>query len=60
MFFMESAMSENKRITVIVPKEIHRALKMEAVKHDTTVSNIVRELIERWLAEQENDEAREE
>jgi hypothetical protein len=41
----------DRRITVIVPKDIHRSLNLEAVKQETTVSDIVRGLIEGWLAE---------
>lgn len=43
--------TNERRITVIVPKEIHQSLKLEAVKQETTVSDIVRELIDSWLAE---------
>jgi hypothetical protein len=49
---MERAMNraDDRRITVIVPKDIHLSLKLEAVKQETTVSDIVRGLIEGWLA----------
>ena len=43
-------MSDDKRITIIVPKEIHLALKLEAARRETTVSHILRSLIENWLA----------
>ncbi|MFZ5918162.1 MAG: plasmid partition protein ParG [Chloroflexota bacterium] len=46
-------MSDDKRITVIVPKEMHLALKLEAAKRETTVSDILRSLIEDWLASRE-------
>jgi hypothetical protein len=42
-------LTEDRRITVIVDKEIHQSLKLEAVKQETTVSDIVRGLIEGWL-----------
>jgi hypothetical protein len=46
-------MSTNtRRITIIIPKDTHLALKLEAVKQETTVSDIVRALIDRWLQEQ--------
>ena len=41
--------TEDRRITIIVDKEIHQTLKLEAVKQETTVSDIVRGLIEGWL-----------
>jgi hypothetical protein len=52
---MEKTMSrmDDRRITVIVPKDVHLSLKLEAVKQETTVSDIVRGLIEGWLAELE-------
>ena len=43
-------MGDDKRITVIVPKEMHLALKLEAARGETTVSHILRSLIEDWLA----------
>jgi len=43
-------MADDKRITVIVPKEMHLALKLEAARRETTVSRILRSLIEDWLA----------
>lgn len=45
-------MSDDKRITIIVPKEMHLALKLEAARRETTVSHILRSLIEDWLAVQ--------
>ena len=50
-------MSDHKRITVIVPKEMHLALKLEAARRETTVSHILRALIELWLASQDNETA---
>ena len=47
-------MGDDKRITVIVPKEMHLALKLEAAKRETTVSRILRSLIEDWLSAQED------
>ena len=46
-------MSEDKRrVTVIVPKEVHQSLKIAAVRKETSVSGIVRELLEDWLERQ--------
>ncbi len=42
-------MGDGKRITVIVSKEMHLSLKLEAAKHETTVSHILRSLIKDWL-----------
>jgi len=50
-------MGDNKRITIIVPRGIHLALKLEAAKRETTVSRILRSLIEGWLAAQEEKSA---
>jgi len=47
--------ADDRRITVIVPKDVHLSLKLEAVKQETTVSDIVRGLIGGWLAELEQE-----
>jgi hypothetical protein len=44
-----SSRRDDRRITIIVPKDVHLSLKLEAVKQETTVSDIVRELIDGWL-----------
>lgn len=41
--------TDDRRITIIVPKDVHLSLKLEAVKQETTVSDIVRDLIDGWL-----------
>ena len=46
-------MGDDKRITIIVPKKMHLALKLEAARRETTVSHILRSLIENWLAAEE-------
>lgn len=54
-------MADDKRITVIVPKEMHLALKLEAAKRETSVSHILRALISEWLkakAEKSVEQAR--
>jgi hypothetical protein len=48
-------MGDDKRITVIVPKEMHLALKLEAARRETTVSHILRSLIRDWLAANDED-----
>jgi len=53
-----SMSTDTRRITVIIPKDMHRALKLEAVKQETTVSDIVRTLIDRWLQEQRKGQER--
>ncbi len=50
--------TDDRRITVIVPKDIHRSLKMEAVRQETTVSDIVRGLITEWLTRLNGDTPR--
>lgn len=53
----ERSMSTNtRRITIIISKDTHQALKLEAVRQETTVSDIVRALIDRWLQEQQEQE----
>jgi hypothetical protein len=42
--------TDDRRITVIVPRDVHRSLKLEAAKQETTVSDIVRNLLDGWLA----------
>lgn len=48
--------TDTRRITIIISKDTHLALKLEAVKQETTVSDIVRALIDRWLQEQQEQE----
>lgn len=50
--------TDTRRITIIIPKDMHLALKLEAVKQETTVSDIVRTLIDRWLEEQGDEQER--
>ena len=47
--------TEDRRITVIVPRDVHRSLKLEAAKQETTVSDIVRNLLDGWLAGLQSD-----
>ncbi len=47
--------TDDRRITIIVPKDVHLSLKLEAVKQETTVSDIVRELIDGWLDSLQTD-----
>ena len=48
-------MEKEKRITIRVPAELHLAVKIKAAREDRPVSEIIRELLEKWLeAEPEN------
>jgi len=42
-----------KRIFVRLPKELHIAVKVKAAKEDKTVSEVVRELLRRWVEEEQ-------
>jgi hypothetical protein len=39
-----------KRITVIIPGDVHRAVKVKAAETGANVSDIVRALLAKWLA----------
>jgi plasmid stability protein len=41
------------KLTILMPKELHIAVKVKAAKEDTTVSEVVRELLRRWVEEKE-------
>ena len=41
----------NKKLSLLIPLEMHRALKRQALESDTTISCIIQELIVRFLAE---------
>lgn len=45
-------MEREKRITIRVPGELHLAVKIKAAREDKPVSQIIRELLERWLEEE--------
>ncbi|MDI9407408.1 MAG: hypothetical protein QM522_11945 [Chitinophagaceae bacterium] len=41
----------SKKLSLLIPLEMHRALKRQALESDTTISCIIQELIVRFLAE---------
>jgi hypothetical protein len=46
---MRIQMTPDRQLIVLVPDNKHRALRVYAVEHDTTVSEIVRRLIDLFL-----------
>jgi len=42
-----------RRLTVVLPTSLHRRLKVEAVKSDQTMAEIVKECIEHYLRNKE-------
>jgi len=42
----------NTKLTILIPKELHIAVKVKAAKEDKTVSEIVRGLLQEWLKEE--------
>ncbi|GAF87920.1 unnamed protein product, partial [marine sediment metagenome] len=40
------------KLTILMPKELHIAVKVKAAKEDTTISEVVRELLRQWLEEE--------
>jgi predicted HicB family RNase H-like nuclease len=44
-----------KQVVAKVPEELHRAVKAEAARRGLTISEVVKQLLEGWL-EQEDDE----
>lgn len=45
-------MEREKRITIRVPADLHLAVKIKAAKEDRPVSEIIRELLEKWLEDE--------
>jgi len=45
-------MEKVKRITVDVSKAFHHKVKVKAAKEGKTISEVVRELLKRWLEEE--------
>ena len=45
-----------KRITVDVLPEFHRQVKRRALDLETTVSDVVRDLLAKWLEESPNED----
>ena len=48
-------MSENKRATVYLDAEIHRAVRLKAAATDQSISEIVNDAVRRSLAEDADD-----
>ena len=46
-------MKKIKRITVDVSEDFHHKVKVKATKEGKTISEVVRELLKRWLEEKE-------
>jgi Arc/MetJ-type ribon-helix-helix transcriptional regulator len=42
-----------KRVTVDVSEEFHHKVKVKATKEGKTISDVMRELLKRWLEEEE-------
>ena len=43
------------KLMVQMPRELRRAAKLKATQEDTSVSAVVRRLLEQWLNEPEQD-----
>jgi predicted DNA-binding protein len=41
--------SQEKRLSVRLPLDLHRAVKLKAVQIDKPISTIVRDLLQKWL-----------
>lgn len=46
-------MAKEKRVTVIVPADIHKEAKIEAAKTGKSLSDIMRDLLFGWLKSKE-------
>lgn len=45
----DAAASETKRLTVDVPRDLHRILKIRAAEQDMTMAGLVRSLLVEWV-----------
>jgi predicted HicB family RNase H-like nuclease len=45
------AMISEHKMTIRIPKELHKAAKVKAAQVDRPLSAVVRELLEKWLEE---------
>jgi predicted HicB family RNase H-like nuclease len=52
-----SMISEYK-LTVRIPRELHKKVKVKAAQQGRPISAIVRELLEEWLKEEESKESK--
>lgn len=48
-------MDKFKRLTVNVTPEFHHQVKVKATQEGKTISDVVRELLQRWLKEEERE-----
>lgn len=39
------------KLTILMAKQLHIAVKVKAAKEDTTISQVVRELLRKWVEE---------
>lgn len=46
------------KITVDLDEELYRAVKVEAARSDRSVRELIAEALDRWLADQEDEEDR--
>ena len=49
-------MAEIKRIMVRVPADLHKAVRIKAVKEGRTVSEVIREFLEEWVKGEPTEE----
>ena len=42
---------EYHKLTLRIPKELHRLVKAKAAMKDTTITAVVKECLERWIEE---------
>jgi hypothetical protein len=51
-------MDENKRFTMNLPAGLHKRLKHYCVDHDTEMGEVIRRLVEEFLAKEEKKSKR--
>ena len=49
---------DERRITVIVPAELHREVKVKAARNDMSITAIVTALLKAWIKEEDNESHR--
>jgi predicted DNA binding CopG/RHH family protein len=50
---------QEKRLSVRLPSDLHRAVKLKAVRADRPISTIVRELLRKWVEDDSPSEEEE-
>jgi len=50
-------MTDTQKLTIVIPKEVHRAAKIKAATVDVSVSGVIRELLKRWVSGELKTEA---